>query len=175
MARPRKKNVVGIEIATTSDNGGNLGFEAKLWTAVDKLRGSMDASEYKFRDPRSYTLFIDARKMGHLIDRTHQELTDDEIDRIAATYHAWRGEKGAGKYKDISGFCKDASKDEIASYSHVLTPGRYVGAEEVEDDAGVFENRMKHLTSRLGEQFAESAKLGKNIRTYLKGLHYGIP
>ena len=88
----------------------------------------------KFRDRRGETLFIDSRKLGTLVDRTHRELSVEEITRIAKTYHAWRGEKGAGKYEDILGFCKSAPKEEIASHGHVLTPSRYVGAEETEDD-----------------------------------------
>jgi type I restriction enzyme M protein len=92
----------------------------------------------KFRDRRGQTLFIDARKMGHLIDRVHRELPDEEIKRIADTYHAWRGEKGAGKYRDVPGFCKSATLEEIRQHSHVLMPGRYVGAEQVEDDSTPF-------------------------------------
>ena len=80
----------------------------------------------RFRDRRSETLFIDARKMGVLIDRVHRELTDEEIARIAGAYHAWRGDKGAGKYADVPGFCKSAKLDEIAAHGYVLTPGRYV-------------------------------------------------
>src|SRR5262249_11117478 len=88
----------------------------------------------KFRDRRGQTLFIDARKLGRLVDRIHRELSDEEITRIARTYHAWRGEKDAGKYADVPGFCKSATTEEITAHGHVLTPGRYVGAEEVEDD-----------------------------------------
>ncbi|MBI5115867.1 N-6 DNA methylase [Candidatus Poribacteria bacterium] len=128
----------------------------------------------KFRDRRGWTLFIDARKLGHLVDRIHRELSDEEIARIAATYHAWRGEKETGKYKDIAGFCKNATTDEIASHGHVLTPGRYVGAEEVEDDGEPFDEKMKRLTAKLEEQFTESAKLEKAIRANLKKLGFGL-
>ena len=79
-------------------------------------------------------LFIDARKMGALVDRTRRELSDDDIARIADTYHAWRGEKGAGAYADVPGFCKAATLEEIRGHNHVLTPGRYVGAADAEDD-----------------------------------------
>jgi type I restriction enzyme M protein len=126
-----------------------------------------------FRDRRGQTLFIDARKMGHLIDRIHRDLSDDDIVRVAKTYHAWRGEKVAGKYEDIAGFCKSATSEEIAGHGHVLTPGRYVGAEEVEDDGEPFDAKMKRLTATLEEQFKESAKLEKAIRQNLKGLGYG--
>ena len=86
-------------------------------------------------------LFIDARKFGTLVDRVHRELSDDDIAKIAGTYHAWRGDKGAGKYEDTPGFCKSATLDEIRSHGHVLTPGRYVGAEEIEDDGEPFERK----------------------------------
>lgn len=124
----------------------------------------------KFRDRRKQTLFIDARKMGVLIDRVHRELTDEDITQIAGTYHAWRGDKGAGKYEDVPGFCKSATTDEITGHGFVLTPGRYVGAEEVEDDDEPFEEKMKRLKAKLEEQFAESARLESEIRRNLERL-----
>jgi type I restriction enzyme M protein len=127
----------------------------------------------KRRDRRRETLFIDARKMGTLIDRVHRELTDADIQKIAGTYHAWRGDKGAGKYEDVAGFCKSATTEEIASHGHVLTPGRYVGAAEVEDDGDPFEEKMPRLVAELNAQFAESAKLEKAIKVNLRGLGYG--
>ncbi|MFO0818473.1 MAG: class I SAM-dependent DNA methyltransferase [Pirellulales bacterium] len=127
----------------------------------------------KFRDRRGETLFIDARKLGALVDRTHRELSDDEVGRIAKTYHAWRGEKDAGKYADIAGFCKGATREEIASHGHVLTPGRYVGAAETEDDDDMpFEERMEQLTSKLKSQFADSGKLEKTILKNLASLGF---
>ncbi len=127
----------------------------------------------KFRDRRGETLFIDARKLGALVDRTHRELAEVEIARIAKTYHAWRGEKDAGKYADIAGFCKSASREEIESHGHVLTPGRYVGAEETEDDDDMpFDERMEQLTAKLKGQFAESAKLEKAILKNLASLGF---
>jgi len=128
----------------------------------------------RFRDRRSETLFIDARKMGVLIDRVHGELTDEEIARIAGTYHAWRGDKGAGKYEDAPGFCKSVTKEEIAAHGHVLTPGRYVGAEAVEEDDEPFEEKMQRLTAKLKEQFAEGARLERVIRENMRGLGYGF-
>jgi type I restriction enzyme M protein len=126
----------------------------------------------KFRDRRKQTLFIDARKMGSLVDRIHRDLSDEEISRIAQTYHAWRGEKSAGKYEDVPGFCKSAKTDEVASHSFVLTPGRYVGAEEVEADDEPFEEKMQRLTAKLEEQLADSTKLEAEIRRNLKELGY---
>jgi type I restriction enzyme M protein len=128
----------------------------------------------KFRDRRKQTLFIDARKMGFLVDRIHRDLSDDEIARIARTYHAWRGEKGAGKYEDVPGFCKSAKTDDIAAHGYVLTPGRYVGAEAAEDDDEPFEDKMKRLTATLCQQFQESTKLEKTIQANLKGLGFDI-
>lgn len=126
----------------------------------------------RFRDRRGETLFIDARKMGVLIDRVHRELTDEEIGKIAGTYHAWRGDKGGGEYQDIPGFCKSARSEIIKSHGYVLTPGRYVGAVEIEDDGEPFENKMERLTKQLSEQFSESEKLEKAIKSNLKGFGY---
>src|SRR3990172_3523792 len=113
----------------------------------------------RFRDRRGETLFIDARKLGTLVDRTHKELTDEEITRIASTYHAWRGEKAAGRYEDVPGFCKSATLEEIRKHGHLLTPGRYVGAEAQEDDGEPFQEKMQRLTATLRQQQAEVAQL----------------
>jgi type I restriction enzyme M protein len=128
----------------------------------------------RFRDRRGEILFIDARKLGQLIDRTHRELTAVEVARIARTYHAWRGEEDAGAYEDIPGFCKSASLDEIRKHGHVLTPGRYVGAEAQEDDGEPFEEKMKRLVAQLREQQSEAAKLDAAISANLKELGYGL-
>jgi type I restriction enzyme M protein len=127
-----------------------------------------------FRKRKGEILFIDARKLGTLVDRVHRELSDEDIARIARAYHAWRGEKGAGKYEDEAGFCKAATREEIASHGYVLTPGRYVGAEEAETDGEPFDTKMKRLTATLEEQFAQGAKLEKEIRKNLRGLGYGL-
>ncbi len=124
------------------------------------------------RDRRCQTLFIDARKLGSLVDRTHRELSDEEIARIAAIFHAWRGEPGSSPYEDVPGFCKSATTEEIAGNGYVLTPGRYVGAEEAEDDDEPFEEKMARLVATLEEQFAESGRLEAAIRKNLKGLGY---
>jgi type I restriction enzyme M protein len=124
----------------------------------------------KHRDRRGQTLFIDARKLGSFVDRTHRDLSDDEVARIAHTYHAWCGEKDAGDYEDIAGFCKSATLDEIVSRGYVLTPGRYVGAEEAEDDDEPYEEKVKRLAEKLNEQFKESARLESAIRANLQRL-----
>ena len=118
-------------------------------------------------------LFIDARKLGSMVDRTHRELTDEDVARIAGTYHAWRGEKDAGEYEDVPGFCKSASLEEIRKHGHVLTPGRYVGAEEVEDDGEPFEEKMQRLVATLREQQAEARELDAAIAANLQELGYG--
>jgi type I restriction enzyme M protein len=143
-----------------------------LWfIARDKRNG-------RFRDRRGETLFVDARKMGRLVDRVHRELTEydgegslipgSDIDRIASTYHAWRGDPDRQQeYEDIPGFCKAATLDEVRQHNHILTPGRYVGAAEVEDDGEPFEEKVERLTAQLEEQFAESARLEATIRENL--------
>ena len=134
---------------------------------------SRDKRNGRFRDRRGETLFIDARKLGSMIDRIHRELTDEDIARIAGTYHAWRGDPDAGEYADLPGFCKAAALEEIKKHGYVLTPGRYVGAEAPEDDGVPFEEKMKRLTAMLREQQAEAAKLDAAIAANLKDLGYG--
>ena len=124
------------------------------------------------RDRRGQVLFIDARKMGELVDRTRRELTDAEIQKIADTYHAWRGEKNAGEYADVAGFCKSASLEDIRKHEHVLTPGRYVGAAEQEDDGEPFEEKMRRLSALWREQRAEGARLDALIEANLKELGF---
>ena len=126
----------------------------------------------RLRDQRRQTLFIDARKLGHLIDRKHREFSDDEIRRIGSTYHAWRGEANAGEYADISGFCRSATTEEIASHGYVLTPGRYVGAEEVEEDDEPFEEKMGLLAGALTQQFSTGRALELVIQENLRRLGY---
>jgi len=125
------------------------------------------------RDRRGETLLIDARQMGEKISRTQIELTEEEIARIASTYHAWRGQHGAGAYTDVPGFCKAATLEEIRKHGHILTPGRYVGAEAQEEDDEPFEEKMARLVARLRGQQAEAAKLDGAIAANLKELGHG--
>jgi type I restriction enzyme M protein len=150
----------------------------------------------RFRDRRGETLFIDARKMGTLVDRVHRELGDEDIAKIAGTYHAWRGDPdalvGAGlvparndattpdagdhkgrPYADVPGFCKSASLDDIRKHSHVLTPGRYVGAAAAGEDDEPFEEKMTRLAATLRLQQAEGAKLDATIAVKLEEFGYG--
>lgn len=122
------------------------------------------------RDRRKQVLFIDARKLGVMVDRTRRELTDADIQKIAKAYHAWRGEKNAGKYEDIPGFCCSVSLEEIQKQGHILTPGRYVGTEEQEDDGEPFEDKMCRLTALWQEQRAEGMRLDAMIEANLKEL-----
>ena len=120
-----------------------------------------------FRDRRGEVLFIDGRKLGHMVDRTRKEFSDDDLATIARTYHAWRGEPDAGDYADIPGFCKAATLDEIKAHNHVLTPGRYVGAAAADTDDVPFEERFTKLKETLAEQFAEAEELSALIQTKL--------
>jgi len=131
-----------------------------------------DRKNGKFRDRRGHVLFVDARKLGRMADRTHKDLIDEDIARIADTYHAWRGEKGAGEYADVAGFCKNAALAEIRKHGHVLTPGRYVGAEAQKDDGEPFQEKMKRLTATLRAQQVAATKLDAAIAANLKELGY---
>jgi len=141
-----------------------------LWFISKNKKG--DASR-GFRDRQGETLFIDARQMGSLVDRTHRDLSAEEIAEIASTYHAWRGEEKDGDYGDKAGFCKATSLEEIQSHQYVLTPGRYVGAAELEDDGIPFEEKMAELSSTLYAQMREGEELDKVIRRNLEVLGYG--
>jgi type I restriction enzyme M protein len=142
-----------------------------LWFLSRSKVGAIHESPRPARDRRGETLFIDARKMGVLMDRVHRDLTDEDIAKIADTYHAWK----AGKYyEDIAGFCKSSTLKEIQAQGCVLTPGRYVGAAEAEEDDEPFEHKMKRLTKELEAQFEESNKLEKAIRKSLESIAYDL-
>ena len=129
-----------------------------------------DKKNHRFRDRRGEVLFIDARKLGYMVDRTRKEFADEDIQKIADTYHAWRGEPGAGAYEDVPGFCKAAKLEEIRSHGHVLTPGRYVGTSAIEDDGTPFSERFAELKVKLDEQFAEGEELEARIQAQLARL-----
>src|SRR5262249_39436465 len=125
-------------------------------------------------DRRGETLFIDARRMGSKISRTQIELTEVEIDRIASTYHAWRGQAGAGEYVDELGFCASATLSEVERSGLVLSPGRYVGAPEDEEDEIAFEERMATLVERLGDEMAINERLGADVAAALRSAGYEL-
>jgi type I restriction enzyme M protein len=153
---------------------GQLFYSTQIPVCLWFLAKTKNAdSKRGFRDRRKESLFIDARKLGTLVDRVHRELTDVDLEKIASTYHAWRGDKATGKYEDVAGFCKSVTTAEIVAHGHVLTPGRYVGAEELEDDGEPFEERMSRLATELRGQFEESAKLEQVINSHLKELGFG--
>ena len=129
-----------------------------------------DRHNGKFRDRKGEILFIDARKLGYMVDRTQRELAKKDIDRIADTYRAWRS---GSDYEDVPGFCKGATLEEIRRHSHILTPGRYVGAEPQADDGEPFEDKMKRLVAQWQEQQAEARRLDTAIDTNLKTLGFG--
>lgn len=133
-----------------------------LWfLARDKSNGI--ARDAKLRDRRNEILFIDARKIGHMVDRTRKEFSDADIQKITRAYHAWRGEADAGEYEDIPGFCKAATIEEVRQQAHVLTPGRYVGSAEVNDADGLFADRFAELTEKLRGHFVEADTLSARI------------
>lgn len=142
------------------------GIPATLWfVSRDKTNGN-------FRKRDDEILFIDAREMGKMIDRRHRELTEKDIEKISSTYHEWRKKKG--NYKDKKGFCKSATLEEVEENGFVLTPGRYVGIENKMMDDEEFEEKMKSLTEKLGNQFEESKKLEKQIKKNLSKVGFNI-
>lgn len=145
---------------------------ACLWFLSRDKKNGLGGRGKKMRDRRGQTLFIDARKLGTMVSRVNRELTDADIKQVADIYHRWRGDLD-GTYEDVPGLCKSATTEEIAKHQYVLAPGRYVGAEAVEEDDEPFEEKMKRLVGALEEQFAEGARLEKIIRANLRGLGYG--
>lgn len=156
-------NVVDCMVALP----GQLFYSTQIPVCVWFL--AKDRSNGKFRDRRGEVLFIDARKMGSMVDRTRRELTEDDIAKITGAYHAWREGKD---YEDVPGFCKSATLGEIRQHGHALTPGRYVGAEELADDGERFEDKIKRLVANLKQQQSESIHLNERITEALRELGY---
>lgn len=148
---------------------GQLFTNTQIPTCVWFLTKSKRARG-KNRDRAGQTLFIDARQLGFMKDRVLRDFAKADLDKISGTFRAWKRGKG---YADVRGFCRSATREEIAGHGHVLTPGRYVGAEEVKDDGEPFEQKMKRLVATLNQQFAEGAKLEEAIRKNLAGLGFG--
>ncbi len=159
-------DLVDCMVALPSKLFYNTMIPACLWFI------SRDKRKNKFRQRTEEVLFIDARKMGKLVDRRHRVLTDQDIVEIADTYHKWRTEKT--RYSDTPGFCKSVSIDEIRKHKHILTPGRYVGFKKKQEDVALFEDKMKKLTAELAKQMEEGTKLDDEIRKSLESIGYGI-
>ena len=143
---------------------GQLFFTTQIPVCIWIL--ARDRRNHKFRDRRNEILFIDARKMGIMIDRTHKELGTADISKISQAYHLWRTKGGA--YDDIAGFCKAATLDDVRTHGHVLTPGRYVGTETLEDEGELFGDKMSRLISLLTQQQADGIKIDTTIAAVLK-------
>lgn len=158
--------VVDCMVALPSQLFYNTMIPACLWFLA------RDRTNHKFRNRSNEILFIDARKMGSMITRRNRAFDDDDIAKIAGTYHAWRGEGGI--YGDVPGFCKAATLDEVRQNNYVLMPGRYVGVEEEEDDGIPFEEKMTTLTAQLSEQFAKGRELEERIRENLRSIGYEL-
>jgi type I restriction enzyme M protein len=161
-------DLVECMVALPSQLFSNTQIPACLWfLSRDKSKNG--------RNRKGEVLFIDARKLGFMVDRAQRAFADDDITRIAETFHAWRGSGETDKsYEDVKGFCSSVQLAEIEKHDFVLTPGRYVGAEDIEDDGEPFDEKMVRLSATLSEQFGESARLEALIRSNLKGFGYDL-
>lgn len=162
-----EKDVVDCMVALPGQLFYSTQIPACLWfLARNKNPGN------GWRDRRGEVLFIDARKLGVLVDRTRRELSDADVQKIADTYHAWRGEPNAGAYEDISGFCKSASLDDIRKQGHVVAPGRYAGAADSDEDEEPTAEKLSRLSSQLRTHFSENAQLEQAIKNALTEIGY---
>ncbi len=144
----------------------NTGIPACIWFISRKRAVNGD------RKRSGEILFIDAGEIGYMEDRTHRAFSDEDIQKIAGTYHEWRNKDG--KYEDIRGFCKSANLEEIRKNNYILIPGRYVGIAEEEDDGIPFEEKMAELTKKLKEQIEEEKRLNEKIKESLKSIGFEI-
>ena len=164
-------DILDCMVALPSQLFYNTAIPACLWFIA------RDKENHKFRDRRGEVLFIDSRKLGIMVDSRHRELTPEDIKKIIDTYHAWRGELVDGQkveYADVLGFCKSVKIEEIRKQGYKLTPGRYVGTEEEEEDDEAFQEKMQRLTVELSEQMKESNKLDNEIKNNLGGLGWKL-
>jgi type I restriction enzyme M protein len=136
---------------------------ASLWFVVKDKSGRPTRGGAQLRDRRGQTLFINARGLGSLVDRTHRELSDSDRDRITRIYHAWRGQPEAGEYRDLPGFCRSVGVEEIRDNDHVLVPGRYVGAASVAADAVPFAEQLSRLVTSYKSQLRQSQSLDQEL------------
>jgi type I restriction enzyme M protein len=161
-------DLVDCMIALPKGLFSTTGIEACIWFFTK------NKSNGRYRKRNGETLFIDARKIFTPVTRALNKFSDEQIENILGTYRSFAGEKGYSKYKDVLGYCKVVTKEEIAEKGYALTPGRYVGAAEIEDDGEPFEDKMKRLTSEYVKLSDESKTLDKQIRTNLKELGFEI-
>jgi type I restriction enzyme M protein len=165
----RKKMIAADAIDCMVALPGQLFYSTQIPACLWFLARDKNANGH--RDRRGEVLFIDARNLGQMVDRTRRELSAEDIDKITGAYHTWRAKGGTyGLYEDVPGFCKSAKIEEIAKHAYVLTPGRYVGAADVEDDGAVFEEKIAALRATLFEQFEEGRSLEERIQRALAGL-----
>lgn len=144
----------------------NTGIPACLWFISRKKSGNGD------RKREGEILFIDASEIGYMADRTHREFSDDDIQKIAGTYHDWRNKSGS--YEDIKGFCKSATLGELAKHNFVLTPGRYVGIKDEKDDGVPFEEKMEGFTKQLAEQMTQEKESDEEIKKQLRNIGFKL-
>jgi type I restriction enzyme M protein len=165
-----RKNIIEVDlvdcmVALPGQLFYNTMIPACLWFLARNKRNN------KFRDRSGEVLFIDARNMGVMVDRRHRTLSDEDINKIASNYHAWREGNG---YEDVQGFCKSAKVEEIRQHGHTLTPGRYVGSYEIMENGEPFNELMKTLITNLKTKMLESEKLNEEIRKNFRSLGYEI-
>lgn len=154
-----EEGLVDCIVALPSQLFYNVAIPVCLWF-INKDKGNR----------KDQILFIDARKMGTMVTRKHRELSEDEIKLVFEVYHLWK--KQSSKYQNIKGFCNSVNIEEVKNHEYILTPGRYVGLEEIEDDGEPFENKMITITSELAELFAKSQELDEKIRKTLGSIGY---
>ncbi len=159
-------DLVDVIIACPPKLFYNVSLPVSLWFLTKNKKNG------RFRNRTGEILFIDAREIFEPVSRKQVIFTDEQIQKIANTVRAWRGEEGFGKYEDIPGFCKSATLEEIRKNGYVLTPGRYVGVKPEEDDGIPFEEKMKKLTSELEEYFKQGRELEEKIRENLKKINF---
>jgi len=159
-------DLVDVIIACPPKLFYNVSLPVSLWFLTKNKNNG------RFRNRTGETLFIDAREIYEPVSRKQFIFTDEQIQKIANTARAWRGEEGFGKYEDIPGFCKSATLEEVRKNGYVLTPGRYVGVKPEEDDGIPFEEKMKKLTAELEEYFKQSRELEEKIRENLKKINF---
>ena len=164
-------DLVDCMVALPSQLFYSTQIPACLWFISRDKKRSRGVDRRPLRERTGQVLFIDARQMGVMVDRTHRELTDEDIRKIADTYHNWRGD-GPGKYEDVPGFCKSATVEDIRKHSYVLTPGRYVGVPPREEDTEPFEEKMARLVNELRHQQEEARRLDEAIWKNVEALGY---